>query len=341
MFERLYCHIGAHKTATSSIQGTMWHSDKALRARGIYNIRQPAGLLAQVSNTPHTLVPIRMRNLFGEQVQRFADLAMQKLDRAAKTPRLTKALFSTEHALTLNAQEIAGLAQLLMQRAQHVTVIYYVRHPIGRIASYLSQEVKTGHARLNHPLTAYLEDTEAVLAPWIDAFGRTSIDVRAFDPTSMPHGEPVADFCHAIQTPELFPDLDLQRKNTGITHAGTLIADAMNADGKTRRGRQQLINVLELMAGPKLTIPTDTLNLLRPDIEKNLRYVQREFGITLPHPTLAEHEIDLNEILNDAALAEIGQVLLHLAQQQQDLQKTLKRKQLKLQKLTGTADRDV
>lgn len=337
MFDRLFCHIGAHKTATSSIQGSLWHNNAALRDDGLYNVRQPGGILATVCDMPEALVPVRMRGLRGPSLAKFADEAVSRLREASGNDGLHDAVISTEHCLTLNDDEIGRLAELLTPLAKEVEVIYYLRHPAERLASYLGQEVKTGHARLDMDLATYLEDYAAIFAPWQAHFGEDALKLRRFVPAEMPHQSPVADFLHAIGHPDLYDRIEERRANPGLSQPAALIANAVNGSPGAWADRIHLIGQLEGIGGAKLSVPAARIDALGEQIDAQLAWLKQHHGIELPAPEATAHTTDRNAILDDAALASIGEALVALAQDGLDLERALKAKTRRLVQLKRQA----
>lgn len=329
MFDVLYCHIGSGKTGTSSIQGTFFRNSEALRRFGMHYVRRPGGLLAHVADDPARVAQVRRRGMAEPQIGRFAARAVTALRDGAADAQTPAGLISTEHMMGLSGSEMDRLAALLRSVARQVRVVFYVRHPWSRIPSLLAQNVKTGAARLDVRLTNYVESYERALTPWMDRFGKDAIVLRAFDVARMPERSPVADICHAIGVPEAFDAIEPHAANPGLSAAATLIADALNGALRRERLPAGPREYLFELGGGKFTLPAEALRALKPQIDRELAWLEREFGFTLAEPRLPEHVADRNAIFSDEALDTIALTLnrqsVEIARLREDLRALKKR----------------
>lgn len=334
MFDTLYCHIGSQKTGTTSIQMTFATSQPQLHAAGVHFVEKRAGLLAHVAADPVRVVRGLVESRDADGLAKFIRNARNGLRKAA-TEGLATAVFSSEDSLSLRAPEVAALGDLFAAVARRTVVVFYARHPYSRVPSLRVQAIKTGHARIGDPLAPLVENYERALAPWIARFGLENVVVRPFEIDAMPHRDPVGDLCAVIDAPALYASLDVQRQNDSLTLPAVLIADAMNARGRTQVPRREIIEVLQAIRGPKFALPPDAIRALDPVIAPNLDYLRRTFGVDLQTPRLPDHVSDRNLAFSDDTLASIGARLHTLATEISALEKTLKARQDALAALRG------
>lgn len=315
MFDRLFLHIGSHKTATTSIQATLQANQPALIAHGSHFVAYRAGILAHIATQPERIVPGLVRSRDAEGLQRFIDRAIDDLGKAAGNPDLTTAILSSEDMLILPPRDIAALKAFLADFAHELHVIVYLRHPLGRIPSMQAQAIKTGHARVGPPGPHLVERYDRVLGKWMQAFGRQAVDLRVFDPANLPPGGPVAEFCTAIGLPNLVADLRIVRRNDSLSMAAALIASALNQTGARIEPRKPLIDLLEAIDGSKYTCDPNDLKALADHFQPQLDLLQQAYGVTLPQPELPLYITDRNQVFDDATLASLGRVLRSAASQ--------------------------
>ena len=315
MFDVLYCHIGSHKTGTTSIQDSFQSNTDALHTAGVHFVARRAGILAHVTQFPTRIVPGLIANRSPEHVRSFINSAIDDLATSAASPNLKTALLSSEDMLALPPSDVLNLHRFLQRFARKLKVIYYVRHPLGRIPSIQAQAIKTGHAKVGPPDARYLERYERQLARWIETFGIENVDVRVFSTNRDARTDPVADICAAIAHPDLHSALNVLRRNDGLSYAALLIASALTGAGKTMAPRKPVIELLQKIEGGKYTCDPDVLNALLSQALGDLAYLQQIFGISLDAPPIPRHTTDRNEIFDDATLASLGAVLQNAARQ--------------------------
>ncbi|MSU89655.1 hypothetical protein GE300_08495 [Rhodobacteraceae bacterium 2CG4] len=315
MFDRVYVHTGSGKTATSSIQGTFTRNLETLERHGIYYVPRPMGALSAVCKQPQRLAPIRAARMTDDAIGTLRDRELEALRAAAGKPALRTAVLSSEHMLPFDRDEVAAVQALLAPLAREVRVLYYARHPHSKIASAFAQRVKSGHCGLDTGIAKFIEPYSGQLRHWIEVFGKARIDVRPFEPHKMPQGSPIADFCAAIGAPEAFAELEIAQANEGISAAAVLIADRLYrhypvySDG---RGPRDYLNGI---TGPKFTVPPEVIRSLKPQIDRELAFLEREFGLVLDEPPLREHVDDRNAIFSDAVLESLALALHRQAQE--------------------------
>lgn len=304
MFDTIYCHIGSHKTGTTSIQDTFQSNQTVLRGSGVYFVEKRAGVLAHIARSPSRVVPGLIKSRSPEKVRFFSASAEKKLAAASAAPETHTAVLSSEDMLVLSPADVLELHRYLKTFARNLKVIYYVRHPFSRIPSLQAQAIKTGHALVEAPDARYLENYERQLGRWIDGFGKENIDVREFTP-----GGQVADICSAIGVEDLAEKLNIVRRNDSLSHAALLIASALNRLGPKIGNHRKLIGLLQQIKGRKYTCDPAALANLQPQIDQRLAYLNDNFGLVLQTPTPPTHCDDRNVIFDIQALASLGDVL--------------------------------
>lgn len=310
MFKTLYCHIGAGKTGTSSIQGSLFWNPKSLEKHGVFAIKRPGvTILPTMVKDPQKLFPVRARNLSDDELPRIHNRARNNLKKVANGDVYDTCILSTEHCLGLPRQAVSKLHEFLTPFADEVKVIYYARHPYTKIPSSFNQWIKTGSADLDRPLRNYLRGFREELANWITVFGVENVIVRKFEVEDMTHKSPVADFCETIGKPELFEELTVRRTNEAISAPATIIASALNIHLRKTGEERGPYEFLTKIAGPKFTLPKERLLEIDAEIQAQVDFLSDTFGIKLKTPDFAEHDASPQNMFTDEVLLSIGKVM--------------------------------
>lgn len=191
MMRKLYLHIGAHRTATSSIQELLFLQPDRLAAQGFH---YPLGVKRHFDLANRLLAGTLSPARAARQISDSADRARGRI-----------------HSIILSDEDICTRKTLapLAALANHFTVIpvMFLRRQDLWLESWYQQNVKwQWNSDLAHlPFPEFLARRH--LFHWIDydtyirriegLFGTKAILCRAFEKTGMPHG-PVAAFCEAV-----------------------------------------------------------------------------------------------------------------------------------------------
>ncbi|MEM9429524.1 MAG: hypothetical protein AAGA32_08500 [Pseudomonadota bacterium] len=318
MFETLYFHIGGLKTGTTTIQATLADGMDHLAANGVHYVVRPLPILALVAAHPTHALRRLAKARTPSRHRAFLARSMASLRAAADSAAQPLGVLSSEEVLFLPAEDIARLADMLQSLATEVRVVYYARHPLGRIPSMMAQNIKLGLATSGDPLTRYVEGIEGELRPFLDAFGRDAFRVRPFDPAAWPNGCPVSDFLTTIGRPELRDTLVIHRRNDRLSAAAAEIADAVQAAGHRVHRNEIFKSFLTQIDGPPFTLSRDRLQGVRDAIEADLAYLDREFGLH-PPPPVETPGPDRAAAFSDATLVSVWTAHMALAREAEAL----------------------
>ena len=237
MQRTLYLHIGAHRTATTSIQRFLRSNTDVLAGKGVLN---PSGLarhydlISQLSAGERTLAAAA------------ADLTAQAAATEARTGRPVSSLVLSDEDIC-SRTDIARLARL----ADHFTirVIYVIRRQDLWLESWYRQNVKWQWNRdlAHRPFAEFLARRRSFF--WIDydatvtrlerLFGREAVKLLVFEPTAMPGG-PVAAFAQAIGLNSLEGFATGQRANGSLSALTTEFMRQLPLDEIPDRTRRLL-----------------------------------------------------------------------------------------------------
>lgn len=291
----LTLHIGLKKTATSTLQSTLYRERQRLAAAGL--------LLPQSPDTHHRLA--RRLRARVEGVRRdVAEVLQPILDEIAAT-RPERVLLSSEHFVSLPAPAVEELHRLLREALPEarIRVLAYVREPVAFATSMAQQDVKNGVLRL----------AEAHAAPWrfpiaewlgnhIRVFGRADVSVRRFDPEGMVGGTILGDVLAAAGLPGALDEVKVPRLNPALSLEGVQVADALcglrPGPARRRQGKGLYRRPLATIKGSRFVLPAEVQERVVQDSAADMAWLKAEFGLDLvpqrltvgPEPGLTEAE---------------------------------------------------
>lgn len=223
---RLYLHIGAHKTGSTSIQHSFYRSADALKRHGLSyfpyaenHSNAMVWLFSERRDRFHVTVKQR---LSAAEVQSRQEEVAQNLKAFLSAPSGNKVISGEEISL-LTEPEVVRLREFLRQSGiKDIKVIMYVRNYYDYLNSTIPELIKGGNTlewverSLKEGKPAALPRYQFRIEKFIQTFGRQHVDVRLFDNALFEGGDLIADFCHAVGAPSLKDDVTVVRANASI-----------------------------------------------------------------------------------------------------------------------------
>jgi hypothetical protein len=206
----IYIHIGAPKTATSTLQSTLAnHCDRLLASGVLYpgDCRNGDAHHLLVCDLIETFQEIRMPDIwYGERPRGEAwSMLASEIDRhgaAIHSVIISSELFFGQNkSIEAILDAVAGHLQ-----GHEVRVVVYLRRQDQLYSSFYNQDVKGVR---QWPDSAYQfyqthqifqQDYYSLLNVWSSAFGRKHIIIRPFESDQWVNGDIVQDFCAATGT---------------------------------------------------------------------------------------------------------------------------------------------
>jgi hypothetical protein len=261
-------HIGTMKTGTSSIQTSLFGARPALAAAGVRYLGRAANhslLYAAFADEPDRL-PLLARRGFATHEARRAEAAAWAADlaRFLSRPGPGLSVISGEGLCDLGAAGVARLKAAIAPHVDAVRVIVYARPPVAFAQSMAQQVIKWG-ATFEDIARATLEGSDHGprprrasvhpayrdrIGPFIDAFGRDAVTIRAFDPGVLAQGDVVEDFLvQATGRGSAALGVQRIRVNEGMDHAAVLMLESLNRSLPTQSdGRMHAARAPRLVA---------------------------------------------------------------------------------------------
>lgn len=180
----LIIHIGAHKTATTTIQKALFDNAKALADSGLIYPRVCWFHYAQ-----HRLA-FALRGLADPVRGDRPDLATEvaQLNAVLDQQRSGKVLISSEELFSIGSASIALLRSAV--RAERVRIIAFVRRPDEMLLSIYNQKTKSPGNGFARPLDYFVSHPRQIdpdilyaehIGNWADAFGTDAINLQTYE----------------------------------------------------------------------------------------------------------------------------------------------------------------
>lgn len=252
--ERIYLHIGTHKTGTTSIQQFLTRNRHLLAQQGYCYPVTKSGADAFVHHTftasLDTYLAARKQG---------SELADSEFLRVARDSGLKRLVLSSENLSWVSQpEEIIRLYTVLSKLAEDVRVICCIRRQDRAAVSHHQQGVGNGGyayryyggganpfpAPDQHPWN-YLDHFSRYQS-WAQVLGPQQLDWRVFEPQQLVSNNLISDFCHALQ---LDPDVDyasVEGKNPSMSAPAQRLLEQLDGelpyflDGKISPQRRQL-----------------------------------------------------------------------------------------------------
>lgn len=248
----VYLHIGAPKTATSTLQAVLAkNAGRLLKARVLY----PESMRS--ADAHHVLACDLIEKCQGNTM---ADAWYGAVPRGEGWQRLRReieghggAIDSVVVSTELFFGQSRGLEAMLAEMAGHlggydVKVVVYLRRQDQLYSSFYNQDVKgmrqwAGSAyEFYQTHQMFASDYHELLGRWSEAFGQPNIIVRPFEPGQWPRGDIVRDFCDSLGIKPLSSGYKDSNESLGPTQL--YVKRCLNRVGYEKAQNDQVLNVL-------------------------------------------------------------------------------------------------
>lgn len=276
----IYLHVGTSKTGTSTIQHAMFNSRDQLRES--YSLNYPGlernhwGVLIPYT-TADKYLPLQRRVLRRSGTpdnhislgRRYQKLLEDEKD------RYKIHVLSSEQLLGADADALRGLKTFLCGLGQEVKVLLYVRHPLERLSSHLSQRMRAGIGRIGEvPLT---DNITPEIQKYASIFGKSNMIVRRFGERYFTGNDLICDFTTAVHgTPISIP---ADRKNVSLSVAAVYMLECGFSVAPLSSGKRAFDRLLHQIPGKKFMAPRWMAERTWQEYEPGLSYLAEEFGI--------------------------------------------------------------
>ncbi|MDS9468575.1 hypothetical protein RGQ15_13480 [Paracoccus sp. MBLB3053] len=240
MVDRIWIHIGAEKTGTTTIQKCLKLNRSKLADRGVLFPRSVGefnhiALAAYAMNDGRGIEELRIqsgvRNI--SEIPEFRDNLKASLIAETEASGCHTVVMSNEHCSSRlkSIEEIERLRDLCLSICSDIRIILYIRNPVDFFASWYSTAIASGNTfDFPNPVPDHLlraADWLAMARDWARVFGTHSVSVRRMDKSKLVDGDLLKDFFHTISLPEFEFDVP-PRTNEALPLKGLLFLQQIN-----------------------------------------------------------------------------------------------------------------
>lgn len=248
----VYLHIGAPKTATSTLQYVMAQNYRRLLKRGVL---YPQTVMH--GSAHHALVCDLLER---HRNQRMPDIWYGSVPRGQAWELLNSEInqhMSSIHSVVVSSELFFGqvsnldnmLHEVVTRLAQHdLRVIVYLRRQDQLFSSFYNQDVKGIRQWCESAYQFYQthqmfeQGYHSVLNMWSDVLGKANIIVRPFEAVQWKKKDIVKDFSSLIGGPTLGGDVSQNKDSLGMIQL--YVKRCLNRVGFDKRINDEVLNVL-------------------------------------------------------------------------------------------------
>jgi len=190
-------HVGMHKTGTPSIQSTLKnYDDGRIRYAQLSDLNHSVPIFSLFTENPVKYHIHVKRGRSEEEVNKINKESADNLLEELALNRETL-IISGEDISTLTKTAANALLEFIAPHTEKITVVGYLRDPIGFASSALQQYITGGTSVIAVPKPEYRNRFEAFTSsPLVD-----SVQLVRFDPANFINSSVVADFCDRFSIP--------------------------------------------------------------------------------------------------------------------------------------------
>ena len=287
MVSKIWLHIGAEKTGTTSIQAYFALNRAKLAELGclypasLSGPNSPGGGANHVALTAYALDDSKIHDQTRILTQfkkfptaeAFRNRVRQGLVEELSARSFSTMILSNEHCSSRlqTDEEVRRLKRLCNEFSQNVTVVFYVRNQIDFLASHYSTTVTGGNTKpFPSPIPAAMLEKanyDAMLKPWESVFGRENVVVRLFESREFKDKDLLEDVSHVMGVSTAGLDRP-ERKNESLSPAALTFLREFNK------------HVPRILNGE--------INVLRGQIVEALRAVEPDARFAIPRSDAEE-----------------------------------------------------
>ncbi|NND66621.1 MAG: hypothetical protein HKN19_03440 [Halioglobus sp.] len=251
----VYLHIGAPKTATSTLQRVLSKNYQQLRNNGILypkSCRSGDAHHVLACDLIETHQEFAMPDFWYKDIPRHTSWQLLREEIDANRDGLETIILSTELLFGQNHR----LRRMLNEVKTHLSgleikVVAYLRRQDQLFSSFYNQDVK---GERQWPGSAYefyethqllRNDYVTLIQSWTAAFGKKNILLRPFEKEQWTDGSVIADFCATTGIPPLKGTFRDQNESIGATQM--YMKRCLNSAGFPKRQNTEILNLLKDM----------------------------------------------------------------------------------------------
>jgi len=300
--KHLFLHVGMYKTGSTSIQATFFANRDRLSAAGIHYFDQ-----AQAHSR---LVARAFNGAASGKPDAESKMARQRLSDFIARVESGQLVISGEGIARMSSPDVRPLLGFLRERVDRVSVVCFVRPPVGYISSNAQQRIRGG-LRMAALRQVAAPSYRNHIKKFRDCADLADLILQISDRKALLRGCSIATMlaiCGA--PPTLYDELVLHQENASMTRAGAALLLALNgaglpvgedAEGRgpDRTARRHATRLANALPGPRFEVPPALVAaaLRAPAAKADLDWIEAQLGQPFADRAAALAAVD------DAALA--------------------------------------
>lgn len=255
--KELLLHVGMHKTGSTSIQKTLnGFSLNGIKYANLGEFNHSIPMYTAFSEDPYNYhVHLNQGRTSGE-IDRLRDEVLDSLRVQIAADDYRRLIISGEDISLFSKEAVERFVDFVTPYVDSVTVIAYVREPIGFSSSLFQQNVGGGSRGYSIPTPDYRMRFEKFL----DAFGREKVIFRNFAKGALLNRSVVQDFAAQARIPhdsysEKRANVSLPEEAVKLLHLFNRRGSLSVGEARLFRARQLMIQVLSDMFTTRFTLP--------------------------------------------------------------------------------------
>lgn len=327
----LYLHVGYPKTATSSIQTTLFKNHEILKE---INYLYPIPF--DGSSSHNRTIPIVFRDIKKpmhrffikkkktvDEMNTLTKKGINKIIGDVNESNHKNVILSGEWIIALTKEGLDDLQEFIKLKLNitKIIVVVSVREVVSRAISGIQQEAQAGKVKSKIKVkNIFLEK----LSTLIDVFGRENLKVYKFEDACRHSFGPVGYFCEQIGiSKESIEELNIVKTNEGVSNKSVDLLQFINKkipliqEGVVAKERSDVdTKALQIIRGEKFILPVNLQEKLILESKDDRKWLKENFAIDYEDTKIQE---PLEIIYDEAYYEDIIAVYGNLSPTIQDL----------------------
>ncbi len=331
MIDRIWLHIGAEKTGTTTLQKWLQANRAVLGNEDILFPKTPGafnhiGLTAYALDDSKGMEEMRVTagaNKFAS-LDEFRANVRTGLRQEIESSSASEMVLSNEHCSSRlrSLEEIERLRDLLYEFCDRVNVLLYIREPVSFYNSWYSTVIASGGSQpFPTDLTpGFLRaaDWQRMVQNWSAVFGSGAVQVHRFERSVLKSGDILEDFADKIGLPfEKMQSGDIQNESMGIKPL--MFLRELNEDlprildGKFNSERGNIVEVLRGFAGGgKFSMPPEIAARITEHYKDSYNTLQRTYFPDLDGPLFGQPKVPAEPSSQDLTIDDTIALARHI-----------------------------
>lgn len=278
---QLLLHAGPPKTATTTIQTTLFKNHAALLKHGV--IYPPLAKLHTLQLATmfkdRPLKHPRLRHQSEAELDQFALESRRALETYFDNPDVQQIILSSESITRFKIHELEKLETWAAHWSEDVKVVVYLRDPVGHTVSVIQENLKLGMPfdKIVTRLQGFVFRMDRILKNLFNVFGKENVIIREFEAAVEKTSGILEDFFEMVHVPQVV--------KTTITGSTERLNESLSLDAvlslihAQRAGDKVDLNMARKNKGRKFDLPLPLKHRIFDETRASVAFIEKETGI--------------------------------------------------------------